>query len=255
MKVLVLLIFLFVLSGCNNEEISKDIADYDVLNKYTHDVTFYTQGLEFAGDSLIESTGKYNYSRLIKYDHEEGEIFDSYDLPGSYFGEGITVLDGKIFQLTYKSGICFVYNLSDFKKIGEFEYTGEGWGLTNDGTNLIMSNGTSTIFFRDPSDFSITGSISVKDSEGNFVMDINELEYVEGLIYANIYHKEWIVAIDPSDGQVRDVYDLYGLRNRSLETNPGSDVLNGIAYKDSSFFVTGKYWPYIFEIRLNTKKN
>lgn len=244
-------LLLFITSCYKNDAIIEN--EVEIINIYPHDTSYFTQGFEFKGDTLVESTGQYGRSKIVRYDHTDGAVYDQVSLPAEYFGEGITVLNGKIYQLTWYARKCFVYDIEDLSQKEEFSYFGQGWGLTNDGENLIMSNGSSTIFFRDPEDFSIVKTISVKDLNGNFITEINELEYAQDMIYANIWQNDRIIAIDPVSGSIEGEYNLSNLRKHALETNPNSDVLNGIAYKDSSFFVTGKYWPYIFEISFSKK--
>ncbi len=249
MKKAISLLFIILMISCSKDKDNTSLS-YEILNVYPHNTSYFTQGFEFYNGILFEGTGQYNRSKLIKYDLYSGEIFGRVDLPSSYFGEGITVMNGKVYQLTWFAGKCFIYDSDTLEKTGEFSYYGEGWGLCNDGENLIMSNGTSTILFRDPHDFSVRRSISVKESSGNYVNRINELEYVEGRIFANIWEYDDIIEIDPETGVIKGRYDLSDLRKTALKKNPKSDVLNGIAYKNGSFFVTGKYWPYIFELIL-----
>lgn len=252
MRSLYLIVFcLILISGCSKDKPSSDVAqeaDYEILNIFPHDTSYFTQGFEFTGDTLLEGTGLYGHSKLIKYDINTRQIYREISLGSSYFGEGITVLDSNIFQITWQEHICFVYNYSDFIQTGEFSYDGEGWGLCNDGTNLIMSNGSSTIYFRDPSDFSVTKTITVKDSNNVSVSQLNELEFAEGRIYANIWKTDFIIAIDPVTGLVLNKYNLSDLL--TADEYFESEVLNGIAYKNGSFFVTGKNWPKIFELKL-----
>ena len=246
------ILILLILISCYRNDPALG-TEVEIINIYPHDTSYFTQGFEFKGDTLIEGTGQYGGSKIVKYNYTDGTVYDQVSLSPDYFGEGITNLNGKIFQLTWMNGKCFVYNENDLTVVNEFTYTGQGWGLTNDVENLIMSNVSSTIFFRDPNDFSIVKTISVKDGNGIFIVEINELEYARDRIYANIWGSDRIISIDPGSGTVEQEYDLSALRQQALEKNPRSDVLNGIACKDSSFFVTGKYWPYIFEIGFSKK--
>ncbi|MBN2857815.1 MAG: glutaminyl-peptide cyclotransferase [Candidatus Delongbacteria bacterium] len=246
------ILILLSLTSCYKNDNSGE-NEIEIINIYSHDTSYFTQGFEFKGDTLVEGTGQYGRSKIVRYNIADGTVYDQVALSSDYFGEGITVLSGKIYQLTWHAGKCFVYDEKDLSGIREFSYYGQGWGLTNDGENLIMSNGSSTIFFRDPEDFSILRTISVKDSDGNYIIELNELEYADGLIYANIWGTDRIISVDPVSGMVEDDYNLSALKQQAVEKNPNSDVLNGIAYKDSSFFVTGKYWPYIFEIGFSKK--
>jgi len=252
MRILTFLFFtFFLIAGCNKDNTSPlppSDSDYEIINIYPHDASYFTQGFEFEGDTLVEGTGKEYHSILVKYNINSGTVYKQTDLSGEYFGEGITVMNGKIYQLTWKNGKCFVYNYSDLSLIHEFLFTGEGWGLANDSTNLIMSDGSDKIYFRSPSDFSIIRTLNVKDSNNVSVSELNELEYNSGLIYANIWGKNFIVSIDPQTGIVKHKYYMTDLL--SAEEYYQADVLNGIAFKNGNFFITGKYWPKIFEIKL-----
>jgi len=240
-----------LIAGCSKDKPPADVPqepDYEIINIYPHNTSYFTQGFEFYGDTLVEGTGLYGHSKLLKYDINDLQIFGEISLGSSYFGEGITVLNGKVFQLTWMEQVCFVYNYSDLAKTNEFSYTGEGWGLCNDGTYLIMSNGSGTIYFRDPDDFSVVRTLSVKDSNNTAVSSINELEFAEGVIYANIWKTDYIVSIDPQTGIVLQKYNLADLL--TSEEYFEAEVLNGIAYRNGNFFITGKNWPKIFELKL-----
>jgi glutaminyl-peptide cyclotransferase len=244
------IIFFALIAGCSKDKTPDISYDYEIVAIHPHDVSYFTQGLEFFADTLVEGTGKNGYSKLVKYNYRNGEVYKESSLASSYFGEGITVLNGKIYQLTWTTNKCFVYDPATLEKTGEFSYAGEGWGLCNDGENLIMSNGSSNISFRDPVDFSVIRTLSVKDSNNVAVDQLNELEYANGMIYANVWGEEVIVMIDPLTGRVERNFSMDGLREMVLDEFPKADVLNGIAYKDGNFFVTGKYWTKIFEIKL-----
>jgi glutaminyl-peptide cyclotransferase len=246
------LIFFALIAGCSKDKIpDADISyDYELIAIHPHDVSYFTQGLEFFADTLLEGTGKNGYSKLVKYNYMNGEVYKEISLASSYFGEGITVLNGKIYQLTWTTNKCFVYDPATLEKTGEFSYAGEGWGLCNDGENLIMSNGSSNISFRNPADFSVIRTLSVKDSNNVAVDELNELEYANGKIYANVWGEEIIVMIDPATGRLERKFYMGGLREQVLDEFPQADVLNGIAYKNGNFFVTGKYWTKIFELKL-----
>jgi glutamine cyclotransferase len=221
------------------------VYSYRVLRTYPHDPTAFTQGLVYTDGVLYEGTGMYGDSSLRKVDLETGQVLQYRDLSSQYFGEGIVVLSDTIIQLTWRQYVAFVYNRETFSQTGTFTYTTEGWGLTHDGDRLIMSDGSSTLFFRDPQTFSRTGQVQVLDGTTP-VARLNELEYIAGEIYANVWLTDRIVRIDPTTGQVTAWIDLTGLRP------PGTDVLNGIAYDTvgDRLFVTGKYWPSLFEIEL-----
>jgi len=236
-----------------NIEIVSDVIPekytYKVLKNYPHSKEDYTQGLEFYGNDLYEGTGDYGKSGLYKKQLESGKANKSIKLADKYFGEGITILNDKIYQLTYKTQIGFVYRLSDFACIDSFQYSSaEGWGLTNDGTNLIMSDGTNVLTWLNPNDFSIIKTLQVANNKG-IINNLNELEYVDGMIYANIYTTDVIVKIDATTGKVLSEINLAGLLNM-YKDNDRVDVLNGIAVKDNRFYVTGKLWPRLFEIQL-----
>jgi glutaminyl-peptide cyclotransferase len=253
MRFFLTFIFVFLLAaGCSKEKLPDTdySCDYEIVAIHPHDVSYFTQGLEFFGDTLVEGTGQYGYSKLVKYNYKNGEVYGSASLSSAYFGEGITVLNGKIYQLTWKTGKCFVYDFATLEKTGEFSYAGEGWGLCNDGENLIMSNGSSSISFRNPSDFSIIRTLSVKDSNNVSLDELNELEYANGMIYANVWWKDFIVSIDPETGYIKRKYYMADLRQQAIDGFAGAEVLNGIAFRNGNFFVTGKYWPKIFEIKL-----
>ncbi len=254
MKITVtLIISLVMICSCGSGRPSSDPqaeSGYEIVSSYAHNTSYFTQGLEFAGDTLIEGTGHYGKSKLVKYNIESAAVYNSISLTGEYFGEGITVLNGKIYQLTWTNGKCFIYDLSTLENTGVFSYTGQGWGICNDGTYLIMSNGSSTVYFRDPNDFSVSRTISVRYSDSSSVSNINELEFAEGKIFANIWGEDYIISIDPQTGYVLRKYSMPELRQQAKETFSGSDVLNGIAYRNGNLFVTGKYWPFIFEIKL-----
>lgn len=247
--IMISVLFITVLS-CSKDKPhpTETFGDYTVITQYPHDTSFFTQGFEISGDTIIESTGKYNSSKVLKYDLVSGNKYSEKSLPHNIFGEGATVLGEKIYQLTWTSEICLVYDRNDLTLIDTLVYTGEGWGLTDNGTELIMSNGSDIISYRNPDDMSVIRSISVKDSSGYSINKLNELEYAEGWIYANIWGSDLIIAVDPDTGTVKKKYDMSGLLNYSESQT--ADVLNGIAWDGSNFFITGKYWPKIFEIEL-----
>ena len=226
------------------------IYGYEIVHTRPHDREAYTQGLVFHEGKLLESTGQEGRSSLRKVEPETGKVLKKVNIPSPYFGEGITLLKGKIYQLTWQHQLGFIYDSESFEKVGEFNYSGEGWGLTSDGSSLIMSDGTNRIRFVDPSNFQVTRTISVMDGSAA-VNNLNELEYVHGEIYANIWHQERLARIEPQTGRVLGWIDLTGLRARSEATSHEA-VLNGIAYDEDKdrFFVTGKLWPKLFEIRI-----
>ena len=226
------------------------IYTFKVINSWPHDPAAFTQGLVFYGGDLFESTGLHGRSSLRKVDLRTGAVLKKVDVPGEYFAEGMTIFQGKIFQLTWKSHKCFVYDPESFKLEGELAYEGEGWGLTHDDQYLIMSDGTNRIRFVEQAGFKVTRTISVFD-DGHPLADLNELEYVKGEIYANVWQSDRIVRIDPRSGDILGWIDLTGLLSTENYGRP-VDVLNGIAYdaERERLFVTGKLWPRLYEIRL-----
>jgi len=225
-----------------------------VVNVYPHDPEAYTQGLVFHEGFLYEGTGLRGHSTIRKVELKTGKILKSHRLPPEYFGEGIVIFGNKVIQLTWQSHTGFIYDLQSFRLLGTFSYPTEGWGITCDGKYLIMSNGTATLFFLDPQTYKIMKQTEVRD-RGNIVQNINELEYIKGEIYANVWGTSYIVRISPRTGQVLGWVDLRSLY-QYVGTGRNIDVLNGIAYdaKNDRLFVTGKYWPNIFEIRLEASK-
>ena len=226
---------------------------YEVVNSWPHLRTHFTQGLVYYDGKLYESTGQYGSSLLCRLDLKSGEVKKKVDVDRQYFAEGMTILGDRIFQLTWQAHKGFIYDLKDFKRLGEFVYEGEGWGLTTDGQSLIMSDGSNKLRFLDPQNFSVLRTIEVKD-HGQPLLDLNELEYIKGEIYANIWHSDKIVRIDPNSGKITAWIDLAGLRQPE-DADDSDNVLNGIAYdsKNDRLFVTGKRWSKLYEIRLVKK--
>lgn len=226
---------------------------YEVVDALPHDIEAFTEGLQYIDGFFYEGTGMEGQSDIRKVDAKTGKVIKKVTIAPYYFGEGITVLNGKLYELTYTSQIGFVYDATTFAKIDSFTYTGEGWGMTTDGTSLIFSNGSDTIQYMDPATKKITRTIAVK--EGGFaILHINELELIKGELYANIWRTDRIIRIDPATGNVTGSIDLFGIlppNERTMKT----DVLNGIAYdaKGDRIFVTGKYWPKVFEIKIKKK--
>lgn len=221
-----------------------------VVNVFPHKSTSYTQGLEFDGNQLYEGTGglgSTGSSMLAKVDFKTGEIIQKFELGNNFFGEGITILGEYIYQLTWQQNKAFVYNKS-LERINDFTFQGEGWGLTNDGSHLIMSDGSERLYYRDPNTFGLLKTIEVYSNQGP-VRNINELEYINGRVYANIYQTNNIVVINPETGIVEAVIDCSEL---ALEYRRGADVLNGIAYHKGrgTLFLTGKNWSSLLEVEL-----
>jgi glutamine cyclotransferase len=236
-----------VLLGNTPVDSEPDNYTYNVVNVYPHDAAAFTQGLVFEDGVLYEGTGLYGQSTLRRVELETGNVTQLHSLSNSIFGEGITVLGDRIIQLTWKAGKGFVYDKNSFDVLQTFEYSTEGWGITHDGSRLIMSDGTATLYFLDPETLQITGQVEVFDEEP--VEELNELEYIDGKVYANVWHEDKIAVINPETGQVTGWIYLSGINN---EENTGENVLNGIAYdtERDRLFVTGKKWSKIFEIEL-----
>lgn len=231
-------------------DITPEKKTIQIINFYPHKSTSFTQGLEFYEGKLYEGTGQYNETMIAEVDLNSGEHKRFFGLDATYFGEGITILNDKLYQLTWHKGKCFVYGLDDFSKIiDEFNYQGEGWGLCNDGKSLIMSDGTERITFRNPKDFSTEKTIEVVTDTGP-IGRLNELEYINGFIYANVWMTNSVVVVDPKNGRVLKQIDCSQLENEGRGTT--GDVLNGIAYnrKNNKIYLTGKYWPLIFEVEV-----
>jgi len=224
---------------------------YEVLHTYPHDPAAFTQGLLFADGFLYESTGQYGRSSLRKVDLETGQVLQSVPLEGQFFGEGLTLFGKRLIQLTWRSQVGFVYDWESFALRDQFAYLTEGWGLTHDGSRLIMSDGTSVLYFLDPESFAETGQLQVHDDRGP-VSRLNELEWIEGEIFANIWQTDYIARISPQSGQVTGWIFLGDLLSAEDRPRQPDAVLNGIAYDPATkrLFVTGKLWPKLFEIKL-----
>lgn len=229
------------------------VYTFKVINSWKHDSRAFTQGLVFYDGLLYESTGLYGQSSLRKVELRTGKVLKKVNVPGIYFAEGMTIFQGKIFQLTWKAHKGFIYDPDSFKQTGEFAYEGEGWGLTHDEQFLIMSDGTNRLRFLNPATFKVERTISVFDNDAPLA-ELNELEYVKGEIYANIWQTDRIVRLDPQSGKILGWVDLRGLLPVKDNDKP-VDVLNGIAYDAAQdrLFVTGKLWPRLYEIRLQRK--
>jgi len=248
-------VFVFSSSNLPESQVpsSSDIIPvytYNIVNTYPHDRNAFTQGLVFEDVVLYEGTGGFGHSTLRRVELETGDILQIRELSAQFFGEGITIYENKIIQLTWKSNIGFVYDKNSFELLQEFNYLTEGWGITNDGTRLIMSDGTATLHFLDPQTFEEIGQLGVFDNDGP-VARLNELEYVQGEIYANVWQTDRVARIEPATGRVIGWVELGGLLTTE-DRHETVDVLNGIAYdaKTDRLFVTGKLWPKLFEIEL-----
>jgi len=230
------------------------IYTYEIVNTYPHDRNAFTQGLAFDNGFLYEGTGQYGNSSLRKVDLATGDVLQMRRLSSDYFGEGITIYDDTIVQLTWESHMGFLYDKNSFNLLRQFSYPTEGWGITYDGERLIMSDGTSLLHFLNPETLETMGYIEVSDNDKP-ASRLNELEYVNGKVYANVWQTDRIAIIEPRDGRVTAWIDLSGLL-RTQEYRGYVDVLNGIAYDSQAdrLFVTGKLWPFLFEIKLATKQ-
>jgi glutamine cyclotransferase len=251
-KIKSLTVFLIIISVLTAVPVLKAAVlkelDYQILESYNHDPQAFTQGLEIYDNQLFEGTGLYGRSSLRKIELKSGRILEKINLDKKYFGEGITILNDKIYQLSWQENTAFVYDLN-FRLLGSYNYQGEGWGLANDGQNLIMSNGSQFIYFRNPENFEIIRKIEVKNAEQK-IENINELEFHAGFIYANIWQTDYILKINAENGNAEAFLDLKGILKTDYEGE--IDVLNGIAYdpQDNSFLVTGKLWPKIYRIKI-----
>lgn len=234
-----------------NHELPK-VYTYKIINEYPHDITSYTQGLEFYNDTLYESTGQYEESKLRKVDYKTGEVIKNIALDAAYFGEGLTILNDKIYQLTWQKGTGFVYDVNTFEKLSTFKYgnSKEGWGLCHVNQTIYKSDGTENIWILNPETLVEEDHIQVYTNKGK-IIGINEMEWIEGNIYANRYQKDGVAVINPNNGAVIAVVDFTPLKNLVTQ-HEGLDVLNGIAYnpKTKTIFVTGKRWDKLFEIEI-----
>jgi glutaminyl-peptide cyclotransferase len=249
--VLAPLICAAVLSAAPAARPSHPPDGYRIVRAYPHDPNAFTQGLVFVDGHLYESTGLNGRSSLRMVDLQTGRVLQHHDLPPEYFGEGLTNWDGSLVQLTWKAGTAFVYDRFSFALQRSLHYAGEGWGLTQDGKSLIMSDGSPVLRFLDPRTFRELRRMSVIDENGQPVLNLNELEYIHGDIYANVWHTDRIARISPRTGKVLGWIDLSGLIDKSQLSDLDA-VLNGIAYdsKWDRLFVTGKLWPKLFEIKV-----
>jgi glutamine cyclotransferase len=240
-------------SNANASRAAVPVYGYEVVNTFPHDPDAFTQGLIFQDGALVESTGLERHSTLRRVELQTGKVLQKVEVPRDFFAEGMTLFNGKVYQLTWKGEKGFVYDPQTFQKTGEFTYTGEGWGLTHDADSLILSDGSNKIRFLDPADYHVKRTVSVTDG-GRPVLELNELEYVKGEVYANVWHQNRVARIDPQTGAVKGWIDFSGLLKPGDVTDDEA-VLNGIAYDESGdrLFVTGKLWPKLFEVRLKQR--
>lgn len=251
---LILAFLLVIAIACTAKTLGPQSWAYQIVNTYPHDPRAFTQGLLYVDGHLYESTGLRGQSSIRMLDLNTGRVLQKYDLPANDFGEGLTDWGSTLVQLTWQAHKGFVYDRFSFALLRTFSYDGEGWGLTHDDKQLIMSDGTSYLRFLDPKTFRETRRIHVTTENGQEIPDLNELEYVRGEIYANVWHSDRVARISPKTGKLLGWIDLSGLRPPSTTGNPDA-VLNGIAYdaKDNRLFVTGKLWPKLYEVKVVTR--
>jgi len=232
----------------NSHRLSEQNDTYTIKKVYPHDPGAFTQGLVYYKGFLYEGTGLRGRSSLRKVDISTGKVLMKVEISDKYFAEGITILNNKIYQLTWKSNKGFVYDQNSFKLLNTFSYNTEGWGITTDGNELIISDGTSRVYFMDPGTFRITRSIEVTYNNSP-IKNINELEYINGYIYANIWQTNYIAEIDPGTGNIKTILDLENILKKNL-IRDNVKVPNGIAYnpQSGSLYITGKLWPELYEI-------
>jgi len=252
------IIFLFSCKNNDNNNHQNGITNppgpqmisYSIINSYPHDTSSFTQGLAIYNGAMYEGTGEYGHSKLIRVDIKTGKIENQVAMDDKYFGEGITVLNDTIYQLTWKENKVFAYTLNDFKKIKEFTINSEGWGITTDGKELIVSDGSSNLYFYDPSTFRLLRKQGVTEG-GSLAFNLNELEYIDGYIYANQWQAPYILKIDPQSGQIVAKANLQMVWDRAKAIDPFADVPNGIAYDSATkkIYITGKRWPELYEIQ------
>lgn len=269
-KIIVPFVFSLLLFSCSSDPKTKEVEttipkieeliksiDYEVIAKLPHDITAFTEGLFFHNNQIYESTGFSENQPQTKtvigiLDTVKGKIDPKIDLGRDYFGEGIIILNNKLYQLTYKNQMGFIYDAKTYKQISKFSYNNkEGWGMTTDGTSLIMSDGTNILTYLDPNTLKPTKTINVTNA-GYAEDNINELEYIDGFIYANIWMKNYVIKINVATGKVVGILDFSSITDEAHTKNPESDVLNGLAYDPATkrMFVTGKLFPYVYVIKL-----
>jgi glutaminyl-peptide cyclotransferase len=246
------LVVLCVTVGCRQDEpAAAPSVDYRVVQTFPHDPAAFTQGLVIDDGVLFESTGLYGRSSLRRVDLTTGRVLQQVRLPDRYFGEGCVVVDDRIYQLTWRAGVGFIFDRVTLQHIGEFTYSGEGWGLTYDGARLVMSDGTARLRFLSTNDFAVVRQVEVT-RDGQPLTGLNELEWIEGEVWANVFRTDTVVRIDPGSGEVVDTLDFAGLLTPELRQGRRVDVLNGIAYDAATqrLFLTGKLWPVLFEVEV-----
>ena len=264
MNKLTLLAFILLAVSCKNNDDNnnhnnnstkpdgpKNIS-YSIINNYPHDTSSFTQGLVIYNGALYEGTGEYGQSKLLQVDIKTGKAEKQVALDKKYFGEGITILKDTIYQLTWREKTVLVYTLKDFKKVKEFTINTEGWGITTDGKELIVSDGSSNLYFYDPSTFRLLRTQGITEG-GSLAFNLNELEFIDGYIYANQWQAPYILKIEPGSGQIVAKTDLQKVWSRVKAIDPFADVPNGIAYDAATkkIYVTGKLWPELYEIQFS----
>jgi glutamine cyclotransferase len=224
---------------------------YSIHQTYPHDTSSFTQGLVVYNGSLYEGTGEYGHSHLLKTDLKTGKIEKQFSLAPKYFGEGITILRDTIYQLTWQEKVVFAYTLKDFKKVKEFSINTQGWGITTDGKDLLVSDGSSNIYYYDPSTFQLQRTQTITEA-GSLSFNLNELEFINGFLYANQWQAPYILKIEPGSGSIVGKIDLTNIWNRVKAKDPAADVPNGIAYDSTTkkIYITGKKWPELYEVAL-----
>ncbi|MBC7946652.1 MAG: glutaminyl-peptide cyclotransferase [Chitinophagaceae bacterium] len=261
MKPIFALLLVILIVSCNNDndapatDLPKGpaIITYSVINTYPHDTSSFTEGLLVYKGDLYESTGLQGKSKIMQIDLKTGKAIRSLPLESQYFGEGIVIVNDTIYQLTYQEKIGFMYSVKDFRRLGTFTFASpEGWGMTTDGTQIIASDGTSNLYFYQPGTFKLLRTQAVSES-GGLVANINELEYIDGFIYANQWQSSYVLKIDPSNGEVVGKSDLSDIFNRVKTNHSYVDFLNGIAYdpQTKKIYVTGKLWPELYEVQFS----
>ena len=262
MKKLLLVSVIFYLISCKNGDtpsnggITKStgpqLISYSIINSYPHDTSSFTQGLVIYNGVLYEGTGEYGHSKLLQTDLTTGKIQKQIVLDDKYFGEGITILNDTVYQLTWKEKTVFAYTVHDFKKVKEFPISTEGWGITTDGKELIVSDGGPNLSFYDPTTFRLLRKQGVMEG-GSLAFNLNELEYIDGFIYANQWQAPYILKINPANGEIVAKANLQDVWNRVKAIDPFADVPNGIAYDPATkkIYITGKRWPELYEVEFS----
>lgn len=243
-----------LLAACGNARSETIDAPFEVVAQFPHDTGAYTQGLLWQDSVLYESTGRYGHSQVRRVDLRTGAVILSTRLPDDRFGEGLALLGGRLYQLTWESKIAYVYDAATLTVVDSIPYAGEGWGLATDGTALFLSDGSDSIRVVDPKTFATTRVIKVR-YENSPLSKLNELEFIDGELYANVYESDWVVRIDPSTGAVRQLLDFATLWPRGQRPY-GTDVMNGIARapQPGDLLLTGKLWPTMYQVRLTLKR-